>query len=133
MLDKDETYAAIGSSAIGEELKLNVIDKNICDVKGNKTRFVLVSYENIELGNKTRTSIVFNTKNESGALLKVLEIFKKHNLNLVYLESRPSKKVFGEYNFFADIDKGIDEIKIPLCEIEKECNFYKFLGSYPSV
>ena len=79
LLDKDETYAAIGSSAIGEELKLNVIDKNICDVKGNKTRFVLVSYENIELGNKTRTSIVFNTKNESGALLKVLEIFKKHN------------------------------------------------------
>ena len=79
----------------------------------------------------SRTSIVFNTKNESGALLKILEIFKKYDLNLVYLESRPSKKVFGEYNFFSDIDKGKDEILSALKEIEQECNFYKLLGSYP--
>ncbi|MBR1617778.1 prephenate dehydratase, partial [bacterium] len=54
----------------------------------------------------------------------------KHNLNLIYLESRPSRKVFGEYNFFADVDKGEDEIKDALFEIQKECNFYKLLGSY---
>ena len=81
----------------------------------------------------SRTSIVFNTKNESGALLKILEIFKKYNLNLVYLESRPSKKVFGEYNFFSDIDKGRDEILSSLKEIWQECNFYKLLGSYPVI
>jgi len=133
MSNKDETYSAIVSKKLAEELNYNIHDKNISDVKDNKTRFVLVSKKELKLGEKTRTSIVFNTKNESGALLKILSIINKYNLNLIYLESRPSKKVFGEYNFFADIDKGIDELKDALKEIEAQCNYYKFLGSYPSV
>jgi len=131
--DKDKSYCAIVAPHLASELGLNIIDKNIADNKDNKTRFVLVSKTDINLGQKTRTSVVFNTKNESGALLTVLQIFKKHNLNLIYLESRPSKKVFGEYNFFADIDKGIDEVAVALDEIQAVCNFYKFLGSYPTV
>ncbi len=132
LLSKDDSYAAVGSCNLCYELGLNLIDENIGDIKENKTRFALVSLNKINFNKKdTRTSIVFNTKNESGALLKILEIFKKYNLNLVYLESRPSKKVFGEYNFFVDIDKGENEIISALNEIENECNFYKFLGSYP--
>ncbi len=129
--DKDNTYAAVCSFEKGQAFKLNLIDKNIGDVKDNKTRFVLVSKKEIKLDFlKTRTSIAFNTKNESGALLKVLKIFYKYNLNLIYLESRPSKKVFGEYNFFVDIDKGLNEIKEAIEEIKKECNYYRLLGTY---
>lgn len=131
---KDKSYAAICSLDKGIELKLNLIDRNIGDIKDNKTRFVLISKKKLILNNPlTRTSIAFNTKNESGALLKVLKIFYKYNLNLIYLESRPSKRVFGEYNFFADIDKGFDEIIEAIEEIKKECNYYKFLGSYPII
>ncbi len=133
IIGKNEEYAAIGSSQTGKKLGLNLIDENIGDNKDNKTRFVLISKNKIDIGENARTSIVFNTKNEPGALLSILEIFKRYNLNLIYLESRPSKKVFGEYNFFADVDKGVDEIELALCEIRKECNFYKLLGSYPSV
>ena len=130
--NKDETYAAIASCFLDGN-NVNLLEKNIQDYKANKTRFVLASKEKFDFAKNTRTSIVFNTKNEPGALLKVLEIFKKHGLNLIYLESRPSKKVFGEYNFFADIDKGDKEIKEALLEIKQACNYYKFLGSYPSV
>lgn len=130
ILDKDETYSAIVSKNLAYKSKLNIIDENISDIKDNKTRFVVISDNALDLGKKTRTSIVFNTKNEPGALLKILSIINKYKLNLVYLESRPSKKVFGEYNFFADIDRGEDEIKEALKEIQKECNFYKLLGSY---
>lgn len=130
--DKDETFAAIASCFVNCD-NVELIEKNIQDYKDNKTRFILVSKKELDISSKTRTSIVFNTKNESGALLKVLEIFKKHNLNLIYLESRPSKRVLGEYNFFADIDKGIQDISFVLDEIKNECNYYKFLGSYPSV
>ena len=133
LLSNDETYGAIVSPVLAETLKLNILDRNIGDIKENKTRFVFISKRDKNIKTKNRTSIVFNTKNESGALLRILEIFKKYKLNLIYLESRPSKKVFGEYNFFADIDKGIDEIKEALFEVEKECNFYKMLGSYPTV
>ena len=133
LLEKDESWAAIASEIIANDLKLNILDKNIGDIKENKTRFVLISKKTVVLGKKTVTSIAFNTKNKPGALLSVLEILKKHNINLIYLESRPSKEVFGEYNFFADIDKGIDELHDALKEIEKECNYYKFLGSYPVI
>ena len=126
-----DSYAAICSKKAGKNL--NLIDENIGDIKDNKTRFVFVTKSGFDLPQKNRTSIVFNTKNESGALLKILEIVYKYNLNLIYLESRPSKKVFGEYNFFADIDSGVDSLSMPLGEIEKACNFYKMLGSYPTV
>ncbi|MBR2068695.1 MAG: prephenate dehydratase [Candidatus Gastranaerophilales bacterium] len=129
--DKDENYAAIVSQKLADELKYNILGKNIGDIKENKTRFVLISKKNLHLGKNIRTTIAFNTKNKPGALLKILSIINKHGLNLVYLESRPSKEVFGEYNFFCDIDKGMEEIKTALSEIEQECNFYKLLGSYP--
>lgn len=133
VIKKDESYGAISACEIGIKQNLALLDENIGDNKDNKTRFVLVSKNKINLGDNTRTSIVFNTKNQPGALLDILEIFKKYNLNLVYIESRPSKKVFGEYNFFADIDKGIDEITSALNEVEGSCDFFKILGSYPSV
>ncbi|MBQ4647267.1 MAG: prephenate dehydratase [Candidatus Gastranaerophilales bacterium] len=133
ILNKDNSFAAICACEKGNSSDINLIDKNIGDNKENKTRFVLVSKNDLFLGEKTRTSIVFNTKNESGALLEILEIFKKYNLNLVYIESRPSKKNFGEYNFFVDIDKGFELILPAIEEIKKATNFYKFLGSYPSV
>lgn len=129
--EKDETYAAIGSCVSAKELNLNIFDENIGDIKDNKTRFILISRKDLNINKEnTRTSIVFNTENRPGALLEILEIFKKYNSNLIYLESRPSKTVFGEYNFIADIDKGEDKIKDALNEIEKHCNFYKMLGSY---
>lgn len=130
ILDKDKNYAAIASeNALRGDLK--VLEKNIGDIKDNKTRFVLLSKIDLNIAPKTRTSIVFNTKNEPGALLKILEIFKKYDLNLCYLESRPSKKVFGEYNFFVDINKGLEEIRPAITEVKRECNYYKLIGSYP--
>lgn len=133
LLNLNNEYAAICSFDVGIKLGLSLFEKNIQDNRDNKTRFVLVSNSRINLGAKTRSSVVFNTKNESGALLEILEIFKKYNLNLVYIESRPSKKVFGEYNFFVDIDKDINELGEVVKEIKDKCNFYKFLGSYPTV
>lgn len=77
LLNKNISYAAISSFEAGNKYNLNLLDVNIGNIKDNKTRFVLVSKSNIlNSGQKIRTSIVFNTKNESGALLKILEIFK---------------------------------------------------------
>ena len=122
MLDgKDETWASIANEFCANLYSKKVLDKNINDVKDNKTRFIVLSKIDLGLGEKVRTSIAFSTKNESGRLLKVLEVFYRHNLNMIYLESRPSKKVFGEYIFFADIDKGYDEIAHTLDDIKQKC------------
>lgn len=134
MLDgKDETWASIANEFCANLYGKNVLEKNINDVKDNKTRFILLSKEDLEIENPERTSIAFSCKNESGSLLKVLEIFHRHNLNMIYIESRPSKKVFGEYIFFVDIDKGINEISHMLYEIQEKCEFYRLLGSYREI
>ncbi len=131
MLDgKDETWASIANEFCANLYGKKVLDKNINDVKDNKTRFIVLSKVDLGLGKGERTSIAFSTKNESGRLLKVLEVFYKHNLNMIYLESRPSKKVFGEYIFFADIDKGYDEIAHTLNDIKQKCEYFRLLGSY---
>ena len=125
MLDgKDETWASIANEFCANLYSKKVLDKNINDVKDNKTRFIVLSKIDLGLGEKVRTSIAFSTKNESGRLLNVLEVFYRHNLNMIYLESRPSKKVFGEYIFFADIDKGYDEIAHTLDDIKQKCEYF---------
>ena len=134
MLDgKDETWASIANEFCANLYSKKVLDKNINDVKDNKTRFIVLSKIDLGLGEKVRTSIAFSTKNESGRLLKVLEVFYRHNLNMIYLESRPSKKVYGEYIFFADIDKGYDEIAHTLDDIKQKCEYFRLLGSYGAI
>ncbi len=134
MLDgKDETWASIANEFCAKLYGKKVLEKNINDVKDNKTRFVLLSKEDLNIEKPERTSLAFSCKNESGSLLQVLEIFYKHKLNMIYIESRPSKKVFGEYIFFVDIDRGIDEISHMLYEIQEKCEFYRLLGSYREI
>ncbi len=128
---QDKTFAAISSELCSYLYNLNILDTNINDVKDNKTRFIVLSKRDLfKEAKKTRTSIVFTTENKPGALLNVLEVFKKYNLDLIYLESRPSKRVLGEYIFYADIDKGADEMKEALEEIDKKCTYKRILGSY---
>lgn len=127
----DNITACIASVDVAKSLNLKILSENIGNIKENKTRFVFISKNKIDFGKNKKTSIAFNTKNEPGALLKILEILNNYNLNLTYLESRPSKEVFGEYNFFADIDKAYEEMIEPMKKIKEKCNFYKLLGSYP--
>lgn len=130
---KNETWASIANEFCAELYGKKILDKNINDIKDNKTRFILLSRGDLKLVKPLRTSIAFSCKNESGSLLKILDVFYKHNLNLIYLESRPSKKIFGEYIFFADIDKGQDEIKEALKTVKEKCEFYRLLGSYGEI
>ena len=131
--DEDKNTAAIGSEFCANLYGVRVLEKNINDNKDNKTRFVFISQIQKDFGSKTRTSIVFSTKQEPGALVVALEVFKKHNLNLIYIESRPSKRVLGEYNFFVDIDKGIEDIEKALEELGSRTQYYRVLGSYPVI
>ncbi len=131
--EKGKGWASIGNEYCAKMLNIPVLEKNINDNKDNQTRFVLVSRADFNFENKTRTSLVFSTKQEPGALVKALEVFKKYNIDLIYIESRPSKRVLGEYNFFVDIDKNIDELKNVLDDLEKVTQYYKILGSYPVV
>ena len=61
------------------------------------------------------------------------EFFKKNNINLTKIESRPSKKGLGRYLFFVDFNGHQNEevIQNILNEIKENTYFLKVLGSYP--
>ena len=126
------TYASIGSRKTAEVYNLNVLKENINDDKTNQTRFILIGdFETEETGND-KTSIAFSTENKPGALLNILEIFMKNNINLSYIASRPSKHRFGDYIFIVNFDGHIHNPQImkTIKEIKEKITFMRFLGSY---
>jgi len=126
------TYAAIGSEKTAEIYNLNILRENINDDKNNQTRFALIGdFETTETGND-KTSLVFATENKPGALLEILHIFYKNDINLSYISSRPSKIKFGDYNFIVNFDGHIKNKKIlnTLKEVREKTTFMRFFGSY---
>ncbi len=47
-------------------------------------------------------SFIFGLKERIGSLAKALKIFDEHKVNLVHIESRPSKIDKGRYEFYVD-------------------------------
>lgn len=128
----DDSYAAIANKRTAELYKLNLLSKNINDEKDNKTRFIMLSRSTTTQTDSDKTSIAFATKNQPGALVKVLNVFDALNINLSYIDSRPSKKNLGEYIFFADFEGHIkDEPTQKVLDLIKlNTNYIKLLGSY---
>ena len=112
-----------------------VLETGINDEENNTTRFVLLGKFTTPQTGNDKTSITFSTENKAGALNKILTILDTNNINMSYIDSRPSKKELGEYVFYIDfeghildekIDKALEEIK-PLTKM-----FY-VIGSYHSI
>jgi prephenate dehydratase len=59
--------------------------------------------------------------------------FAKRKINLTRIESRPTKKMLWEYNFYLDFEGHRTEPKCieALKALEKYATFIKILGSYP--
>ena len=128
----DGHYAAIAGENASELYGLNILDKCINDEKDNKTRFILLSREKFPVKKESRTSVFFAVKNEPGSLVKVLNIFHKFNINMFYIESRPSRKKMGEYNFFVNLEGHVSDnnISSALNLAERITSKMSVLGSY---
>ena len=133
LVDLPENYAAIGTAKAAEIYGLKIIAKNINDEKDNLTRFVSLGSKVSERTGNDKTSIALSACNQPGSLVDILTVFKENNLNLSYIESRPAKKVFGDYTFFIDFEGHINdpEVQKTIGKIAPLVNFYRFLGSYP--
>lgn len=126
------TYSSIGSEKAAEVYNLNILNNNINDDKTNKTRFILIGDFETEITAHDKTSLAFSTENKPGALLEVLNIFMKNDINLSYISSRPSKNHFGEYIFIVNFDGHYKNPKLisSIKEVKTHTTFFRFLGSY---
>lgn len=131
--EKGKEYAAIASKIAAKKFDLNILAEQINDEKDNKTRFILLTRTPLSATENAKTSIFFSVKNEPGSLVKVLNIFDQEKINLMYIESRPSKKKMGEYNFCLDLEGHVTDKNIASAieKAEKITNRIVVTGSYP--
>jgi chorismate mutase/prephenate dehydratase len=125
--------AAIGSVMAAELYGLRIICENIEDIASNITRFLVISREDAKPTGEDKTAILFSTAHKAGALADVLDVFKRYNINLTNIESRPSRKRQWEYYFFVDFlgHRTEDRVREGLEETRKHCLQLSILGSFP--
>lgn len=134
---RDANTAAIASSVAAEIHGVPVVEKSIQDRTENVTRFLVIGKKaNPPCATfEEKTSLVVSIKNEPGSLLGMLKPFSDRGINLVSIESRPSRKRAWEYLFFIDLIGSWDapNVREAIAELERHCVFVKHLGSYPNL
>jgi len=133
MAADEEGTAAVGSTTAAELYGLKIVCENIEDNTNNITRFLVISREDAKPTGEDKTAILFSTAHKAGALADVLEVFKRYNINLTNIESRPSKKRQWEYYFFVDFigHRTDEQVQKGLEEASGHCLQLSILGSFP--
>lgn len=130
----DLTGAALAPQAAADAYGLQIVAAAIEDIPNNRTRFFVISPESAARTGRDKTSIVFSTAHQAGALHAALTAFARHSINLTLIQSRPSRGRLWEYVFFVDFEgyHSDPEVEEALEELGQHCPLLKVLGSYPA-
>ena len=130
----DPSLGAVASVAAAEYYGAKIIEPSIEDDPENYTRFFLLGREPepTESSSVRKTSLVFITKNVSGALFKCMSAFALRDINLTKIESRPLKGRPFEYSFYVDILASPQEENCAnaMSHLAEITEFLAVLGSY---
>lgn len=134
---KDPTLAAIAPPEAAERYGLVELAANIADHPDNFTRFLLIEAANekspsLSESSVRRTSLLFATRHEPGALAGCLVALSEAGINLSKLESRPRPGSAWEYLFYADLDGDLEDpaVSSALERMRTHCSELRLLGSY---
>ncbi len=130
----DPRAAAIGPKNLAKLYRLRVLQDNVQGDEKNVTRFLVIEKSDSKRTGKDKTSIVFSTEaDKPGILHEILGEFASRRINLTKIESRPSKRVLGDYLFFIDLEGHREDKKVKeaLQEVKKKTSMLKVIGSYP--
>ncbi len=128
----DKSKAAIASTRAAKIYNLDIIEKDIQDNDTNYTKFVVIS-KNLEYSKEcNKITFNFSLENKAGSLYNLLGHFAKNSVNMIKIESRPSKGELWEYVLYVDVEGNIDDenVKKAMKLIEKETRYFKLLGCY---
>jgi prephenate dehydratase len=140
--EKLDDAAGIASTLAAEIYGAHILRRSIEDDRRNFTRFFLLKKRGAKAprltGTRSRenkTSLVFTTRNVSGALFRALSAIALRDLNLTKIESRPLRGKPWEYLFYVDLIGDVRDTSIQraLAHLEELADFLRVLGSYPSV
>lgn len=125
--------AAIAGDVAVNEYDLHKLYENIEDNPSNTTRFLIVGRESIAPSGQDKTSILVAAHDKSGALIEILDPFRKHGVSLTSIETRPERPNKWSYVFFIDMNGHIQDpsVSAAISEIRGIVKELRVLGSYP--
>lgn len=133
----DPTYGAIASELAAKLYRLEILDNDFGDQKGNVTRFIVLSKQKhipaYDPKKRFITSLFFQVRNIPAALYKALGGFATNSVNLIKLESYSSPNApLQVSHFHLDIDGHPEEksLKLALDELQFFAKNIKYLGVY---
>jgi len=135
-LEADGHTGAIAPALAAKIYGLDVLATDIEDHPENTTRFVLVARDTVPpaTGHDKTTIVVLQRADRPGSLLAILQEFAARAINLVKLESRPTKKGLGHYCFIIDLEGHLSDELVADClrDVRSKVEDIKYLGSYPA-
>ena len=125
--------AAVASSMAAELYGLNILNPAIEDNPQNQTRFLVLGRESAQPTGRDKTCLIFSVPHQSGALVEVLDIFRRFGINMTKIESHPSPTKTWEYFFFVDVEGHAQDenLKAAMAEARKHTRQLEILGSFP--
>lgn len=135
----DGTFdAAIAAKWAAEKYGRTVIAEDIGENQGAVTRFVVAELPGevpAPTGNDRTSLVAYIAIDHAGALLEILTEFAKNNVNLTFIQSRPTGRELGHYHFIMDVEGHISDAPVAAAVqgLREICEDIRFLGSYPRV
>jgi len=132
----DKSYGAIASKLAAELYDLKILKEYFGDLKGNVTRFIILSSKNIvpDFDNDKEyiTSLIFHVRDIPSSLYKALGGFATNSVNLLKLESYSMPGSLQVSRFHIDIEAHPKEkrLKLALDELKYFAKEIKYLGVY---
>ena len=126
--------AAICPRRATEIYDVHILAQSIQDNSANQTRFVALAHDDHAPTGNDRTSISFAfAVDRPGNLYHAIGEFAQRDINLVKIESRPTKRELGRYVFLIDCEghREEPEVAAALESLRGYTDVFKILGSYP--
>jgi chorismate mutase / prephenate dehydratase len=125
--------AAVAGDMAAELYQLEKLATHIEDYADNTTRFLIIGREEVPPSGRDKTSIIVSSRNKPGALFTLLEPFRRGNVSLTRIDTRPSRTEKWAYVFFIEFEGHLQDEKIAtiMAELEEQSIMLKPLGSYP--
>jgi len=132
---REKSTAAIAGVLAAEKYGLRILETDIQDSADNATRFLVLGRQCSPPTGDDRTSLMLSVADKAGALHEAIAAFRRYQINMTKIESRPSKRKAWEYFFFIDCEGHAQDRRVAkaIQLLGQHCNFVKVLGSYPNM